>query len=548
MKERRRAQRVRALRSAKIIFNNRQSVIDCAIRNLSDEGGCLQLQSQAGVPDVFDLRVDGEKRVRPCHLIWQSRDKVGISFHDVSQDSAKKDEPKNRGPMAKISEWRRNPETPLNIDLIRGELLTLRAALDEVEFGIVLLDNELRAQFINRAFRTMWRLPDAKADGKPAFVALMYHGRDARAYAVPAKDVDAYVAERVAFVKAGAPTPVDLRLTNGEVIRFQCAVLPAGGRMLSYTYVTDIARSSDDLAAMRAALDSMEAGVLVLDSNLNTRFMNRAARGLWKVSADRAEARPSFAQLVDEARTNAGDSAADDRDPAIASRLERVRVGDQKPADLRMMDGRVIRSQCAAVPGGGRVLTYADVTDLIEQAERLERLAATDEMTGLRNRRHFLALAVAEWSRFKRHRRPLSLLMIDIEGLSSINERFGYETGDQVIVHAAILCSEEKRGSDLIGRIGGGEFAVLLPETDLAQASGLAERLAHRAAQRPCPTNGTNIAVKLNVGAAEATSRMSDFGMLMKTAEQARRATSSARRGVARKALVSNPESEVAAS
>ena len=59
---------------------------------------------------------------------------------------------------------------------VHYELATLRAALDEVRFGVVLLDHELRAQFINRAFRKMWRLPDAKADAKPAFVALMYHG------------------------------------------------------------------------------------------------------------------------------------------------------------------------------------------------------------------------------------------------------------------------------------------------------------------------------------------------------------------------------------
>ena len=122
--------------------------------------------------------------------------------------------------------------------LVHHELVTLRAALNEVPFGVVLLDHELRAQFINRAFRRMWRLPDGKADSKPAFVALMYHGRDTRAYDVPADQVDAYVAERVAYVKSGNPAPVDICLTSGEMIRLQCAMLPAGGRMLSYTYVT----------------------------------------------------------------------------------------------------------------------------------------------------------------------------------------------------------------------------------------------------------------------------------------------------------------------
>jgi hypothetical protein len=82
---------------------------------------------------------------------------------------------------------------------------------------VVVLDIELRATFINRAFRRMWKLPDAKADAKPTFVALMYHGRDTRAYQMPVASLDAYVAERVARVKAGNPKPLDLRLSDGEV-------------------------------------------------------------------------------------------------------------------------------------------------------------------------------------------------------------------------------------------------------------------------------------------------------------------------------------------
>jgi PAS domain-containing protein len=140
--------------------------------------------------------------------------------------------------------WKRRREEQAGIELARGELLALRSAIDAVPVGIVVLDAELRAQFINRAFRKMWRLPDAKADSKPAFVALMYHGRDTRAYDVPESELDAYVARRVAYVKSGNPAPVEVRLASGDVIRFQCTVLPGGGRMLTYTDVTDLVRGA----------------------------------------------------------------------------------------------------------------------------------------------------------------------------------------------------------------------------------------------------------------------------------------------------------------
>jgi PAS domain-containing protein len=140
--------------------------------------------------------------------------------------------------------WKRRREAKAEIDLVRDELSALRAALDAIPVGIVVLDAELRAQFISRAFRKMWRLPDAKADSKPAFVALMYHGRDTRAYDVPESELDAYVARRVAYIKSGNPAPVHVRLTSGDMIRFQCTVLPGGGRMLTYTDITDLARGA----------------------------------------------------------------------------------------------------------------------------------------------------------------------------------------------------------------------------------------------------------------------------------------------------------------
>jgi PAS domain-containing protein len=99
------------------------------------------------------------------------------------------------------------------------ELSVLRAALDQSEVGVVLLDNELGARFINRAYRNLWQLSDKVADSKPSFISLLYHARDAQAYDVSADQMEEYIAGRVASVQMGDERPVDLRLTNGKVIR-----------------------------------------------------------------------------------------------------------------------------------------------------------------------------------------------------------------------------------------------------------------------------------------------------------------------------------------
>ena len=121
----------------------------------------------------------------------------------------------------------------------------LSAALDQVDIGIVLLDAETRAEFINRAFRDYFALPDEMADDKPPFVALMYHGRDTGAFELPEDELGTFIAQRMEMVRTGDATPINIALRNGEVLRFVCAALPDGGRMLSYTPVTDLVRHTD---------------------------------------------------------------------------------------------------------------------------------------------------------------------------------------------------------------------------------------------------------------------------------------------------------------
>ena len=124
----------------------------------------------------------------------------------------------------------------------------LSAALDQVDIGIVLLDADTRAVFINRAFRDYFSLPDEKADARPPFIALMYHGRDAGAFELPEEELGSFIAQRTEMMRVGDSTPINIDLADGQVLRFSCTALPDGGRMLSYTPVTDLVRRTDNPA------------------------------------------------------------------------------------------------------------------------------------------------------------------------------------------------------------------------------------------------------------------------------------------------------------
>jgi PAS domain-containing protein len=136
----------------------------------------------------------------------------------------------------------------------------LSAALDQVDFGIVLLDSDTRAEFINRAFRDYFALSDEKAASKPPFIALMYHGRDTGAYEMPKDELSDFIAQGTEMMRVGDSTPINIKLKHGKVLRFSCTALPDGGRMLSYTPVTDLVRHTDDPADLEYYLSLRGGG------------------------------------------------------------------------------------------------------------------------------------------------------------------------------------------------------------------------------------------------------------------------------------------------
>ncbi|MEO1271352.1 MAG: diguanylate cyclase, partial [Myxococcota bacterium] len=110
--------------------------------------------------------------------------------------------------------------------------------------------------------------------------------------------------------------------------------------------------------------------------------------------------------------------------------------------------------------------------------EELRRLAQTDELTSLNNRRAFMERAQDEVTRYQRYQTPLSVIAMDIDHFKSINDTYGHQVGDEVLVAVSnIIATQLRPGIDIPGRIGGEEFAALLPQTNLEGALSSAERL-----------------------------------------------------------------------
>jgi diguanylate cyclase (GGDEF)-like protein len=137
---------------------------------------------------------------------------------------------------------------------------------------------------------------------------------------------------------------------------------------------------------------------------------------------------------------------------------------------------------------------------------QVQRLATTDPLTGIANRRHFYDLAHRELERSERYGMPIGVVLFDVDHFKRINDTHGHFIGDQVLRAIALRCSDDLREIDTLARFGGEEFIVLLPETGYMQARYVAERLRQRIAQSPIETDAGPIPVTISAGVASSES------------------------------------------
>jgi diguanylate cyclase (GGDEF)-like protein/PAS domain S-box-containing protein len=166
-------------------------------------------------------------------------------------------------------------------------------------------------------------------------------------------------------------------------------------------------------------------------------------------------------------------------------------------------------------------LILRDISDKREAHEEMRRSVSCDHLTGLLNRRAFFDAAEVELHRWKRSPRALALVMIDADHFKQVNDNHGHAAGDAVLRHLAAAMSATFRGQDLIARMGGEEFVVLLPATSLEGAQTVAERLCQQIARQPVDVDGELIPYTVSAGVATMAHDVAGVEGLIKRADEA---------------------------
>ncbi len=312
--------------------------------------------------------------------------------------------------------------------------------------------------------------------------------------------------DRVSDITDGKPLePLRYRLYNGEI-----AGLIRNIERMTETSLTNKAYE------LNLILESASDGILVLSDQMRVIHRNLRFMQLWQIpprvmgDTFTAETRSRLLQAVmpDYEKFFMNEEAPGEAEATTRIYLKNGIILDQFTCPL-IEDGRVT----------GRLWTFSDVTEKALAEERLKMLAATDDLTGLWNRRYFLGRAEYEISRAIRDGQPLALVFLDIDHFKAINDIHGHAAGDRALEFLATVLTNQLRTTDTIGRIGGEEFAILFPNTEVSGAFTIAEKIRRYFENSSFRYDDQQIGFTVSMGLAGLTPEIKGIDALLLSAD-----------------------------
>jgi diguanylate cyclase (GGDEF)-like protein len=278
---------------------------------------------------------------------------------------------------------------------------------------------------------------------------------------------------------------------------------------------------------LHAIIDASPDGILVVDGRGIIVSHNRRFVQIWQIPEDRL--------------TGPGTAVGGDDNPILSTVLERVKDREAFLArvqelyanpqlddhtEIELVDGRTLERHSTVLWGQqsqylGRVWFFRDITTRKQTELALRALARHDSLTGIMNRRYFMERVGQEFARARRYHTPLVLAAFDIDHFKRINDRYGHAIGDEVIRAACNASRAIMRETNLFGRIGGEEFAVLLVNCDINGSKVFAERLRNAVAGVKVTSQGEDIICTVSIGLAARRHDDTSADMWLERADRA---------------------------
>lgn len=277
-------------------------------------------------------------------------------------------------------------------------------------------------------------------------------------------------------------------------------------RMVRIETQRESARTEADqaLQLLSEGINSLSAGITIYDPQDRVVMCNEAHLNLFKSLRDVIQPGKSFEEIARAGLQRGLYAEALGQEEAwLARRLRQHRVADGVQHEMELADGRWVQFSEHRTPQGYIVGSRIDITERKKLETDLREQASTDALTGLPNRRYFLRRLEDELERVRRRTtREACVLMLDLDHFKRINDQYGHAAGDSLLRHFANLLRHELRATDTAGRMGGEEFAAILPGSGLQAAQGFAQRICDKLVQHPMSFGHHEVSVTVSIGIA----------------------------------------------
>jgi diguanylate cyclase (GGDEF)-like protein len=393
---------------------------------------------------------------------------------------------------------------------------TLQITLAHMSQGLSMFDEHDRLIVWNDRFAEIYRLPPS----------LLCSGTPSRAISAHLRDIDVFETDQPQWRKiiaSGQGLTAKLRSRYGRTIKVVYIPVSGSGWVATHEEVTNqilvqtkLAQQKEQLAQINmrldAALESMSQGLCLLDAGGRVVLTNRRFRDMYLLSEEQVLRGTPVKRLVQIflERYALPDFSVEEFLTAIPDETSRL---------LQLSDGRIVHVRRVSTPDGGWLATHEDITEREQSARQIAHLAFHDPLTGLANRTKFNQKGEELLSQ---RTNDAALLMIDLDRFKSVNDSFGHAAGDRLLKLAASRMSAHVRADDLLARIGGDEFAILLAAQDnsreaaISLAARLIEVLAH-----PFELEGRQALVGASIGIALRTDKADSIEALLHQADLA---------------------------
>jgi diguanylate cyclase (GGDEF)-like protein len=389
----------------------------------------------------------------------------------------------------------------------------LHDAIEAAPDGFVYYDSEDRLALCNERYRQLYSgSADLMQIGR-TFEEIIRDSVPRGQFPAAQGREEEWIAERLEAHR-NPDKPIEQLLPNGRWVRIEERRTRDGGTVGFRTNITELKERELELEqlaqreqeARNRLIDAIETapdGFVYYDRDDKLALCNERYRILYADSADLLVPGTPFETIIREGVARGQYPEADGNEEAwIRKRLE----GHRNPkgsVEQELLDGRWLRIEERRTRDGGTVGFRIDITELKQREFELERLAATDSLTGAMNRRRFLEAGGKELRRGMRYDVPVSIILFDVDHFKKVNDTYGHLAGDEVLRQLVKVAKETLREHDLLCRYGGEEFAVLLPETDSAAAEVAAMRLRQAVEGSTIRTENGDIRITVSVGGTQ---------------------------------------------